>query len=197
MLLEAVSAGAQAPPTSTHWTATPMGDVFLSPKTPPPDWDGPAVRQLERRLEQGQSFPVELSGLPAGNEQLTASSVSSLRREPESRVRRVVRDDEEPASHLRTARRLCRGMNRSATATTFRLWRRYQLAVHDVGPKYIRALKTEATTSSRSTTSRRAKTHGVTIEYIRGIKGEGFRNATLGRSCAHSTTASRQSTSRR
>ena len=59
------------------------------------------------------------------------------------------------------------------------LWRRFQLAVHDVGPRYIRDLKTEGYDKLTLDQVQRAKTHGVTIDYIRGIKAEGYKTATL------------------
>src|SRR5262249_61457081 len=46
------------------------------------------------------------------------------------------------------------------------IWRRFQLAVHDVGPKYIRDLKAEGFDKLTLDDVQRAKTHGVTIEYI-------------------------------
>ena len=58
-------------------------------------------------------------------------------------------------------------------------WRMFQLAVHDVGPKYIRELKAEGYDKLTLDQIQRAKTHGVTIDYVKGIKGEGFRTVTL------------------
>ncbi len=54
------------------------------------------------------------------------------------------------------------------------LWRRFQLAVHDVGPRYIRALKTEGYDKLTLDQVQRAKTHGVTIDYIKAMKAEGY-----------------------
>ena len=59
------------------------------------------------------------------------------------------------------------------------LWRRFQLALHDVGPKYIRALKAEGYDKLPLDQIQRARTHGVTIDYIRDLKGQGFRGVSL------------------
>jgi len=59
------------------------------------------------------------------------------------------------------------------------LWRRFQLALHDVGPKYIRDLKSEGYDKLTLDQIQRARTHGVTIDYIKDLKGHGFKLATL------------------
>ena len=51
--------------------------------------------------------------------------------------------------------------------------------MHDVGPKYIRDLKSEGYDKLTLDQIQRAKTHGVTIDYIKEIKGQGFKVATL------------------
>src|SRR5258708_30102902 len=84
VLLQAVSGRAQTPSTEIHgtWTAElHQGKVFLQVRTTPPaDWNRSGNWNGDWNM--GQSFPVdELSGLPANDERLTASTVKfDLRR---------------------------------------------------------------------------------------------------------------------
>jgi hypothetical protein len=56
------------------------------------------------------------------------------------------------------------------------LWRHYQLAVHDIGPRYVRALRAEGYTALTLEEVERGRNHGVTLEYIRALKDHGYRN---------------------
>src|SRR5262245_58225459 len=165
------------------WTAEiRQGKVFLQVRTTPPndwtrsgDWNGD--------WNMGQSFPVdELAGLPANDERLTASTVKfDLRREAGSLAMEGSFRDGRGAGLFNFAPRdAYLGEMRSLGYTDdLPLWRRFQLTLYDVGPKYIRDLKTEGYDKLTLDEIQRAKTHGVTIEYIKGIKAEGFRSASL------------------
>ena len=78
------------------------------------------------------------------------------------------------ALHLRAARGLRRRDAGLGYTDDLPLWRRFQLAVHDVGPKYIRDLKTEGYDKLTLDQIQRAKTHGVTIDYIQRHQGRGL-----------------------
>src|SRR5439155_601535 len=131
----------------------------------------------------GQSVPVdELSGLPANDERLTASSVKfDLRREAGTiAMEGSFREGRGAGLFTFAPREAYRNEMRSlGYGEDLQLWRRFQLAIHDVGPKYIRDLKTEGFDKLTLDQIQRAKTHGVTSEYIKGIKAEGFRSASL------------------
>ena len=165
------------------WTAEiRQGKVFLQVRTTPPaDWNRSGNGNGDWNM--GQSFPVdELAGLPANDERLTATSVKfDLRREAGSLAMEGSFRDGRGAGLFNFApREAYVGEMRSLGYTDdLPLWRRFQLAVHDVGPKYIRELKTEGFDKLTLDQIQRAKTHGVTIEYIKGIKAEGFRTVSL------------------
>src|ERR1051325_944392 len=131
----------------------------------------------------GQTFPVdELAGLPANDERLTAATVKfDLRREAGPlAMEGSFRDGRGAGLFTFAPREAYVGEMRSLGYTDdMPLWRRFQLAVHDVGPKYIRELKTEGFDKLTLDQIQRAKTHGVTIDYIKGIKAEGFRTVSL------------------
>jgi hypothetical protein len=56
-------------------------------------------------------------------------------------------------------------------------WQRFQLTVHDVGPRYIRALETEGYDNLTLGDILRGRSHGLTLDYIREMKAEGYRSA--------------------
>ena len=210
----------------------------------------------------GQSFPVEeLSGLPANDQNLTAANVKfEMRREAGTLgFEGSFRDGRGAGLFSFTPRdAYTNEMRRLGYNDDLPLWRRFQLAVHDVGPRYINALKAEGFGTScklaRRSAAReeprrqhrlhqrdqgqgfraaalenlvRTRDHGVTAEYIKAMKAEGFtgatleefvrtarprrdadvragheaaRSATAPRSrnwCARATTASRRNTSRK
>src|SRR5438094_3050023 len=165
------------------WTAElRAGKVFLQVRTtPPPDWDRSGNRGGDWNM--GQSFGVDdLSGLPANNDQLTAANVRfDLRREAGTLSFEGSFRDGRGAGLFTFAPRdaYVAEMKALGYNDDLPLWRRYQLAVHDVGPKYIRDLKSEGFDKPTLDEVQRAKTHGVDIEYIRGIKALGFRSASL------------------
>ncbi len=184
VLVPAVAGRAQTG-TDIHgtWTAEiRAGKVFLQVRTTaPPDstrsgnWNGD--------WNMGQSFPIdELSGLPANNDQLTAASVRfDLRREAGAlSFDGSFREGRGAGLFTFAPRDAYVGEMKSLGYTDdLPLWRRYQLAVHDVGPRYIRELKSEGFDKLTLDEIQRAKSHGVDIEYIRGIKALGFRTASL------------------
>src|SRR5213075_1928767 len=148
---------------------------------PPADWNQSGRGGGDWNM--GQSFNVdELSGLPANNEQLTASNVRfDLRREAGTLSFEGSFRDGRGAGLFTFAPRdaYVAEMKSLGFNDDLPLWRRYQLAVHDVGPKYIRDLKSEGFDKLTLDQIQRAKTHGVTIDYIKDIKGQGFKVATL------------------
>src|SRR6476659_8520554 len=138
-LLQAVSGRAQTTDIHGTWTAEfNTGKVFLQLRTTPPtdwnrsgDWNG--------GWNMGQSFPTdELSGLPANNEQLTASSVKfDLRREAGTLAFEGSFRDGRGAGLFTFAPRdaYVAEMKALGYSDDLPLWRRYQLAVNDVGPR--------------------------------------------------------------
>src|SRR5206468_498133 len=160
------------------WTAEiRAAKVFLQVRTTPPaDWNRSGNGNGDWNM--GQSFPIDqLSGLPANNDQLTASTVRfDLRREAGTLSFEGSFRDGRGAGLFTFAPREAYVAEMKALGYNddLPLWRRYQLAVHDVGPKYIRDLKSEGFDKLTLDEVQRAKSHGVDIDYIRGIKALGF-----------------------
>lgn len=181
-LLTAV-AGAQAP-ADIHgtWTAEiHTGKVYLQVRTaPPPDWNRSGGWKHDWNM--GQSLPIEeLQGL-ANSDAFTMASVKfDLRREAGAMAFEGSFSDGRGAGLFTFAPRAAYTAEMKALGygEELPLWRRFQLAVHDVGPKYIRDLESEGNDRLSLDQIQRAKTHGVTIDYIREIKGQGFKVTTL------------------
>jgi hypothetical protein len=187
--VQAVAGRVQTPATDSAgtihgtWTAElHNGKAFLQLRSPvPPDRDRRGDGSGDWSM--GQSLPLdELQGLPANDEQLTAATVKfDLRREAGALAFQGSFRDGQGAGLFTFAPRVeyVAEMKRLGYNDDLPLWRRYQLAVHDVGPRYIIALKTEGYDKLNLDTVQRAKNHGVTIEYVRGMKAEGYRGATI------------------
>ena len=198
VVIAAVAGGlpilAQTAEVSGTWTAEfHDGKAFLQVRSSTPrdangdrPWNG-------GDWSMGQSFPVdELSGLPGNDQNLTAANVRfEMRREAGTLSFEGSFRDGRGAGLFTFAPRneYTSEMRRLGYNDDLPLWRRYQLAVHDVGPRYINALKAEGfpgtgapgQDNARLTLDevQRAKTHGVTIEYIKEIKAQGFRAVSL------------------
>src|SRR4051812_6296640 len=173
--------GAQSTVNGT-WTAElRQAKVFLQVRTsPPPDsnsdrWNGD--------WNMGQSLPIdEIGGLPKNDDQFTISAIKfELRREAGTLAFDGAFRDGRGAGLFTFAPRTEYTAEMRALGYTEDLpvWRRFQLAVHDVGPRYIRELKTEGFDKLSLDLVQRAKSHGVTIDYIKELKAQGFRSATL------------------
>ena len=165
------------------WTAELHGGkVFLQVRTaPPPDWNRSS--DWNGGWNIGQSFPVdELSGLPGNDDQLTAASVRfALRREAGTLgFEGAFRDGRGAGLFTFTPRpQYADEMTRLGFSEELPLWRRYQLAVQDVGPRYINALKAEGFANLTLDQVSRSKNHGVTLDYIKAMKAAGHRGATI------------------
>ena len=170
-LLHIGAGDAQQAPTDIHgtWTAEiHSGKVNLQVHTaPPPDsnrsgsWNGD--------WNMGQTFPVEdLAGLPNSDTFTLAAVKFDLRREAGSLAfEGSFRDGRGAGLFTFAPREAYVGEMRAlGYGEDLPLWRRFQLAVHDVGPKYIRDLKSEGYDKLTLDQIQRAKTHGVTNEYI-------------------------------
>ena len=141
--------------------------------------------------------PTELAGLPpSGGERFSAPVVKfELRREAGPFTRDGAFRDGRGAGLFTftpraeyTAEMKALGYSRDLT-----LWRRYQLAVHDIGPRYLRALAAEGYTTLTIDEVERGRNHGVTLEYIRALKDLGYRTIAwenLIRARDHGVTAS-------
>src|SRR5436190_1515271 len=129
------------------WTAElHQGKVFLQVRsTPPPDlnrsgdWSGD--------WSMGQSYAVEdFAGLPANDEQLTTAAIKfEMRREAGALSFEGSFRDGRGAGLFTFGPReaYVNDMKSLGFRDDLPLWRRYQLAVHDVGPRYVRELKAE------------------------------------------------------
>src|SRR5262249_52917619 len=179
-----VATGQAQTPSDIHgtWTAeVHTGKVFLQVRAPAPrDWNGD---RWNGDWSMGQTYPVEeLTGLPANDDQLTASNVKfEMRREAGTLAFEGSFRDGRGAGLFNFVPRAeyVAEMKRLGYNDDLPLWRRYQLAVHDVGPKYIAALKTEGFDKLTLDEIQRARSHGVSIDYIRDIKAQGFRSSSL------------------
>jgi hypothetical protein len=181
--LQTASGRAQTTDVHGTWTAELRGGkVFLQVRTaPPPEWNRSDDRRGDWSL--GQSFPVdELSGLPGNDESLTAAAVRfELRREAGTLAfDGAFRDGRGAGLFTFTPRsQYTDEMKRLGYTEDLPTWRRYQLAVQDVGPKYINALKSEGFANLTLDQITRSKNHGVTLDYIKAMKAEGYRGATI------------------
>jgi len=157
------------------------GKVFLQTRTEaPPDrnrngnWSGD--------WSMGNSLPIEeVSGL-ANDEHLTVGSLRfELRREAGTLAFEGMFRDGRGAGLFTFAPRaeFASEMKRLGYADEIPLWRRYQMAVQDVGPRYITALKSEGFDKLTLDEITRARNHGVTLEYIKAMKAEGYKAATI------------------
>ena len=173
--------GAQSTVNGT-WTAElRQGKVFLQVRTSPPaEWNGD---RGSGDWNMGQSLLVdEIGGLPRNDNQFTVSNIKfELRREAGTLAFDGAFRDGRGAGLFAFTPRAEYAAEMRALGYTDDLpaWRRFQLAVHDVGPRYIRDLKTEGFDKLPLDLVQRARSHGVTIEYIRDLKAQGFRSATL------------------
>src|SRR4030095_11271700 len=157
------------------------GKAFLQVRTTPPAdsngdrWNG--------EWNMGQTFPIdELAGIPANVEKFTASAGKfDLRREAGTlSMEGAFRDGRGAGLFTFVPRpQYIAEMKALGFNDDLPLWRRFQLAPHDVGPIYVKALKAEGFDKLPLDQIQRAKTHGVTIDYIRDLKAQGFRSATL------------------
>src|SRR5580765_7749180 len=165
------------------WTAELHGGrVFLQVSTtPPPDWNRGG--DWNGGWNMGQTFDVgDISGLPGNDEHLTASAVKfELRREAGTLgFEGSFRDGRGGGLFSFVPREAYVNEMRSlGFKDDLPLWRRYQLAVHDVGPKYVRDLKAEGLNDLTLDQIQRAKSHGVTVDFIKGIKAEGYRSTSI------------------
>ncbi len=184
LVLQAVTGRGQSTDIHGAWTAElRAGKVFLQVRTaPPPDWDRSGSWN-GGGWNMGQTFPVdELAGLPANDDQLTAASVKfDLRREAGTLAfEGSFRDGRGAGLFTFAPRPAFAGEMRGLGYTdALPLWRQYQLAVHDVGPKYIGALKTEGYDKLTAEELVRARDHGVSAEYVADMKGLGLKDLTL------------------
>src|SRR5262249_16394240 len=129
----------------------------------------------------GQTFPAEdFAGLPAHDEHFTAANLKfDLRREAGTLSFEGAFREGRGAGLFSFAPRgeYDAEMPALGYPDELPLWRRFQLAVHDVGPRYIKALASEGYSKLSLDEIQRARTHGVTIEYLRDMKALGYRPA--------------------
>src|SRR5947208_1668796 len=179
VLAQSVAGRAQSPSAvDGAWTAELHGNrVYLQLRTTPPD----DVRRGDDHgwndWNMGQTMPVEeLGGLPANDEHFTVTSAKfELRREAGTlALDGAFRDGRGAGLFTFSPRAEYSGeMKALGYNDDLPLWRRFQLAVHDVGPKYIKALAAEGYPKLTLDEVQRARNHGVTIDYIREMKALG------------------------
>jgi hypothetical protein len=165
------------------WTAE-LGDgrVYLQLQTTPPD-DWRHGGDWRGGWNTGQTMPVEdLPGLPANDPRFTVSQIRlELRREAGTIAMDGAFRDGRGAGLFRFTPRpeFTAEMKAVGYSEDLPLWRRFQFAAHDVGPRYIRALRAEGYDTLTLDEIQRARTHGVTADYIKAMKAEGYTVSTL------------------
>lgn len=178
LALQATTGTPQTSDVHGTWTAEIHGgQVFLQTRTaPPPDWNRSGDSRGDWSM--GHSLPIdEVSGL-ANDEHLTMAALKfELRREAGTLFFDGAFRDGRGAGLFTFAPRaeFTDEMKRLGYSDVLPVWRRYQMAVQDVGPRYITALKGEGFTALTLDEITRARNHGVTLDYIRGMKAEGYR----------------------
>ena len=182
LTLGAASAAPQTTDVRGTWTAEIHGGkVFLQTRsTPPPDWNRSGDWHGDWSL--GQTLPIDdLSGL-TNDEQLTAASLRfELRREAGTLSFEGAFREGRGAGLFTFAPRaeFTNEMKRLGYTDDIPVWRRYQIAMQDVGPRYINALKAEGYDKLTLDEITRARNHGVTTDYIKSMKAEGYKAATI------------------
>lgn len=182
LALQTASGAAQTADVSGTWTAEiHTGQVFLQTRTaPPPDWN--RTGDWRGDWSMGHSMPIEeISGL-ANDEHLTVGALKfELRREAGTLLFDGAFRDGRGAGLFTFAPRaeFTNEMKRLGYTEDLPPWRRYQLAMQDVGPRFINALKSEGFDKLAFDQITRARNHGITIDYIRAMKAEGYKAATL------------------
>jgi hypothetical protein len=165
------------------WTAELRGgQLFLQVRSaPPPEWsDGD---RWGGDWSSGQTLSAEeFSGLPANGDDLTASQIQfELHREAGTLAFQGSFRGGRGAGLFTFAPRaqFTAEMKAIGYADDLSPWRRFQLALHDVGPKYIGAMKAEGYGGLTLDQAQRARTHGVTVEYVKAMKAEGYTIASI------------------
>ena len=175
------------------WTAEIRADrVSLQVRTSIGNRDG-----SNRPSTNGQSFlPADFTGFPPGGESLSTGNVRfELRREAGSfSFDGAFRRGQGAGLFTFTPRPEYAGeLKTLGYAVDLPLWRQFQLAFHDVGPRYIRALRSEGYNSLAFEEIERGRNHGVTLDYIRTLKDRGYQGLDwdeLIRTRDHGVTAS-------
>lgn len=182
LALQTAAGAAQTSDVHGTWTAEiHAAKVFLQTRTtPPPDWNRSGDWRGDWSM--GQSMPIEeLPGL-ANDEQLTAASIKfDLRREAGTLNFEGAFRDGHGAGLFTFAPRaeFTNEMKRLGFNDDLPLWQRYRMAVQDVGPRYVNALKAEGYDHLTLDEVTRARNHGVTLDYIKAMKAEGYKAAAL------------------
>jgi len=184
VLALAAPASAQTDVRGTWTVELYTGKAFLQLRTdPPPDQTQGRSGDWNGGWSMGQSLSLdELVGLPPNDDRFSVSNVKfDLRREAGTLAfEGSFRDGRGAGLFTFTPRaEFAAEMRRLGYTEDVPLWQRYQFAVQDVGPKFINALKTEGYDKLSLEQVRRARNHGVTIDYIRAMKAEGYRAATI------------------
>ena len=152
-----------------------MGDMSRDMPAP----DGRSTDTWSGDWSTGQTMPAEeFSGLPVADEHFATSSLKfELRREAGTfAFDGAFRDGRGAGLFVFSPRpEYATEMKAIGYADDLPIWRRYQLAIHDVGPKYIRALKSEGYDKLTLDEIQRGRNHGVSLEYIRDMKAQGYK----------------------
>jgi len=182
LLVQAAGGAGQTDEVHGTWTAEIHGgQVYLQTRTAPPP-DSNRAGDWRGDWSMGHSMPIEeIAGL-ANDDHLTMAALKfELHREAGTLLFDGAFRDGRGAGLFTFAPRaeFTNEMKRLGYNDDLSAWRRYQMAMQDVGPRYINALKAEGFDKLTLDEITRARNHGVTLEYIKAMKAEGYKAATI------------------
>jgi hypothetical protein len=145
--------------------------IFLQLRTTAPDGQ-------RGDFNSGQTLAIEeVSGLPAGDPRFSVANIRfELQREAGTLAfDGAFRDGRGAGLFTFTPRpAFAAEMAALGLGDDLSVWRRFRLALYDVGPRYVRGIRAEGYDRLTLDEIQRGRNHGLTLDYIRGMKTLGY-----------------------